>query len=98
VAKYFKNGNLSPILWQAHKAGITKGDLCRTLGISLNTLKTWLNNPSIMQLKHLYVMAGMFGISIEELVYIIARNKPQIETKTCDHGKWYIESIRERNK
>ncbi len=98
MAKYSKNNKLNPIVWQCKKANITKDTLCKALGISQVTLRGWINNPNIMQLKHLYVMAGLFGLSCEELVYILVRNKPQLKTDSVDHGVFYIESIRDKYK
>lgn len=97
MAKLYKPTKNTPILWQAAKVGLTKNELCRTLGVSLNTLNTWIVSPEIMQLKHIYVMAGLFGLSVEELVYILVRNKAQVKTKSLN-GKWYIESIRDKYK
>jgi hypothetical protein len=98
VSKYIKNDKLNPILWQCHKANLTQDALCKALGISKVTLRVWIKNPFCIQLKHIQVMAGIFGLSCEELVYILIRNKPQLITKGSTHGKWYIESIRDKHK
>lgn len=97
MAKYYKNNKLSPILWQASKAGIVKADLCKALGISLDTLNKWIKSPYMIQLKYIVVMAGLFGLSCEELVYMLLRNKPQMKTNS-HNGKWYIETIRDKHK
>ena len=42
-------------------------------------------------------LAGLFGLSVEELVYILIRNKAQVVTNSTN-GTWYIESIRDKHK
>lgn len=98
MAKYFKNNKYNPILWQADKAGITKDNLCVHLGISRVTLNKWIADPSIMQLKHITIMSGMFGLSCEEFVYILIRNKAQVKTDTVKSGVFYIDNIRSKHK
>jgi len=97
LAKYFKNDNLSPLLWQAKKVSLTKGDLCRACHVEVNTLNKWIKNPEGIQLRHLITLSGLFGIPVEELVYIIVRNKPQVKTNSAN-GVYYIELIRDKYK
>lgn len=98
MAKLYKNTTNNPVLFQCQKANLHKNDLCRTLGISLHTLNKWIDSPEIMQLKHITTLAGLFGLPVEEFVYMLIRNKTQLKTKTCKDGVFYLESIRDRNK
>lgn len=98
MTKYSKNNKLNPIVWQCKKANITKDTLCKSLGISQVTLRSWIVNPNIMQLKHITIMSGLFGLSCEELVYILIRNKPQLKTDGSNHGVFYIDNIRSKHK
>jgi len=45
-----------------------------------------------IRLDHLIVLAGLFGMSCEELVFILLRNKKSVSKE----GKWYIEGIRSK--
>lgn len=80
------------------KAQLTKGDLSKVLGISLNTLNTWIKAPTMIKLKDIITLSGLFGISCEELVYILTRNKPQVKTKNVKSGVFYIDNIRSKHK
>ncbi len=97
MAKLYKSTKHSPLLWQAQKAGIQKNELCKRLGISYHTLSKWIENPDIMQLKHITILAGLFGLQVEELVYMLLRNKPQMKTNS-HNGVFYIENIRDKYK
>ena len=94
MAKAWINDKQHPIMWQARRVNISKSDLCNALSISLPSLQDYLKHPRLIRLEHIMVMAGLFGLSCEELVYIILRNKPQLNQS----GKWYIEEIRNKHK
>ncbi|MES3018167.1 MAG: hypothetical protein V4721_10320 [Bacteroidota bacterium] len=74
------------------RAGLVKSDLCRLCHVTEPTMMKWINDPSIIPLGKVIVMAGLFGIPAEELFYCLLRNKPQIPKS----GKWYLEDIRLR--
>lgn len=92
MAKYYKINKYSAILYYLGKNNYTKADLCRFLGISQITLNTWIEDPYMINLRQLSRMAGLFGLSIEELVYCLLRNKPQVNKA----GDWYLEDMRLR--
>ena len=98
MAKYCLTGKYSPILWQMNKVNLTKQDISRIIHVELNTLNVYISNPLMIPLKHILTMSGLFGMSPEELVYILLRNKPQLIGQDNKTGSWYIEDIRERNK
>ena len=95
MAKYHKNGELSPLTWQLKKHKLSHTDLCTMLNISLPTLRTWIQSPGIIQLKHLVSISGLLSMPVEELVYLLIRNKPNLEPQKSDPVcKLYIADIR----
>ena len=90
----------NPIVFQGKKAGLSRTDIARALNVSNLTLREWINNPYLIRFGDLLTLAGLFGMSIEELVYILVRNKPNVDARLSKQkeGKWYIESIREKHK
>lgn len=98
MIKYYKNNNLSPIVWQMKRNKLTTVNCCTILGITSKTLRAWIKDPGIIQLKNLIILAGLFGIHVEELIYIIIRNKPQAIGHKNKFGSWYLENIKESNK
>lgn len=91
-------GKQSPILYQMNKCNFTRIDIYRILHVEANTFKAYINNPLMIPLKHIITMAGLFGLSPEELIYIILRNKPQPIGQDNKHASWYLENIKEKNK
>jgi hypothetical protein len=90
---------LSPILHYAKKNGYTKLSLCRLLGISRPTLERFIKYPYTLRLHELMLLGGLFGLPVEELVYIILRNKPQIKKRgVTAKGVSYLEEIRNKHK
>ena len=89
-----------PILFHARKKNITKTDLRRLCGVSRETFETWLGETPLIRLRELILISGVLGMPIEELVYILVRNKPNVDARLSKekNGKWYIESIREKHK
>lgn len=82
-----------PIVFQSNKNNLTPIDLCKILGITKNTLKAYIKNPGLIRFEHMMVMSGLFGLPVEELVYLILRNKPQLKRD----DKWYLEELRNKH-
>lgn len=92
------SGIFNPILYQLSINNLKKSDLCRIIGVSAPTIQSWIDHPETMQLKHIISLAGLFQISVEELVYLMLRNKPKLKNKKNKSGSWYIDAIREKHK
>lgn len=56
-----------------HKNKLCSADLCRVLDCSLPTLLSYINNPCLIRLKDIILLAGCFGLSTESLVYCLTR-------------------------
>lgn len=98
VKVYKNNDRYNTIKWNAKRLNLRLRDIYKALHISDKTLSIYIENPHTMQIKHLLVMAGLFGMSPEELLYLLLRNKPQVKGQDNKHGVYYLEDIRERNK
>lgn len=83
-----------PIVFNAAKNNLSLNDIIRELGITHVTLRTYMQRPSNMKMDHLLILSGLFGMPPEELLYILLRNKPQLNSA----GKWYLEEIRNKHK
>jgi transcriptional regulator with XRE-family HTH domain len=90
----------NPIVFRGKKAGLSRTDIARALNVSNLTLREWIHNPYLIRFGDLLTLAGLFSMSVEELVYILVRNKPNVDARLSKekNGKWYIESIREKHK
>lgn len=87
-----KNG-LNPIAQLARKNNLAFMDLARALRVSMPTMRTYITDPYQMRLKDLTTLAGLFGINVLELFYLISRNRPLINRQ----DKWFIEEIKNNN-
>ena len=76
------------------KANLKREDLCQALRVEANTLKNYIYNPFMIKLDHLIILAGLFGVPVEELVYILVRYKKQITKE----GSSYIGSLIDKHK
>ena len=68
-------------------------DLAKLLNIDEKTMGRYIKDPFLINLRTIILMSGVFGMAPEELVYIILRNKPQLN-KT---GKWYLNDIKAKH-
>lgn len=94
MPKRWKGTKNNPLMFQMEKAHLSKSDIVQVLRCELNTLNKHLDNPSLIPLGRIITLAGLFGMSTEELVYLLLRNKQQVSIN-C---KWYIEEIRDKYK
>ncbi len=94
MAKRWISQYKHPIIAQMLKSKLGKSDVTNALQVDRSTFDSWLANFLLIPLPKLLVLAGLFGISIEELVYLLFRNKQTVSKE----GKWYIEEIRDRYK
>lgn len=92
MAKNYVPTANSPIIFHLNKNKLSKSDLCRMLDCTKMTLNNYINDPSLIRLADLHIMAGMFGINVIELVYLLDRCKPQIKKD----DKWYLEEIKNK--
>jgi hypothetical protein len=94
LAKYNKHSANNTIIWNLANVKLTKYDLCNILHTDPNTLNKWISQPGLMPLDKITLLAGLFGMYAEELVYLLRRNKPSLKKE----GIWYLEQIREKHK
>jgi len=94
MARQYLTYGKHPIIVLMQRNNMTRQDLCQALHISQNTLHSYLVDPNIMQLKMVYCLAGLFNVPIETLVYMLIRNKPNINK----NDKWYLEDIKSKYK
>lgn len=94
MAKRYQSNERHPIIKLMLKADLGKQNICKALNLDRTSFDTYLNRPLMFRLEHLVMMAGLFGISTEEIVYRVLRNNNKVNATS----KWYIEEIRERNK
>ena len=92
MAKHYVSIKNSPIIYNLKGLNLTKTDLCKHLNIGGQTLNDYIEKPSTMRLETITIMAGLFGMTVERLVYLLLRNKPTLN-KRDKFGKWYLESI-----
>jgi hypothetical protein len=84
----------NPLVLLANKSNLTKSNIYRALRVEANTYNTYIANPLIMPLKSIVILSGLFGISVEELVYLLIRNKPILHKE----HKAYIGSLIDKHK
>ena len=99
MTKHYVNRDRNVIVFHMAKANLSRTDLCRALDITTNTLGQWIGDVSLIRLKDLITMSGLFGIPVEELVYLLIRAKPQINKQKASKKvhKKYLFDIRERS-
>lgn len=102
MAKYYDTERNSPIIYYSSKRHLSKTDLAKALGVSTVTMHSYIRNPYLIRLSELVALAGLLGLPIEELIYLLVRNKPRVDSSQNkdmkNSAKWFLEDIRERNK
>lgn len=93
MTKYIVNKNNSPIISLMRKNKLQKSDICRLLQISQATVNNYINNPYLIRLYDLHLLASLFNIGVLELVLLLDRNKPTLTKE----NKWYLEEIKNKN-
>jgi len=93
MAKYYTKGTHHPIIFQMTKNNIAKIDVCKALGVCKATLDSYIKDYRLIRVKDLLTLSGLFGLSIEEFVYILVRHKPMVKKS----DKKYLFDIRERS-
>lgn len=83
-----------PIRHYLKKCNYSREDLSRALKCHVKTVHAYVDDPLLIRLKDLIVIAGLFGIPVEELVYLISRYRPQ----SNKDSKWYIQEIENKYK
>ncbi len=91
MSKVYVPTSRHPLEYIPKQLNLSKLDICRALNIALETWQGYIRDHSVMPLKSLYILCGLFGITAEELVYLLRRMKPK------DADKWFIESIRQKH-
>jgi len=86
---YNTKGNRA-IMYYIKRKNYTKTQVAKLLNVTNATLHKYLNNPYNMSLRQLILLSGLFGCSIEELVYLVSKNKAKLNKE----GFWYLEDIR----
>ena len=81
MAKQYKITTQGTIIFQMTKNNLTKADLCRALNVTKGTLDGYIIDSDRLSLAHLRILSGLFGLHTERLVYLLTRNKPQVEGK-----------------
>ena len=88
---YYVPRDHNQILYLAKKNLLSKSDICRIMNVTIVTLNNYINEPGLMRLKDLYLLSGIFGINVLELVYLLSRSTPKLKHK---QSKWYLEEIK----
>jgi len=73
---------------------LSREDVCVAINVTQKTLTSYINNLESIQLKTIIPLAGLFNIPVEQLVYMLVRNKPSLNKS----DKWYIEEKRQAYK
>ena len=81
MAKHYKLTKQGTIIFQMTKNNLTKADLCRALNIGKGTLDGYIIDSDRLSLAQVRILSGLFGIHTERLVYLLTRNKPQVEAR-----------------
>lgn len=79
------------IIYEMKRNNLTKADICRLLGCSINTLLTYFERPSLIRLSDLILLSGVFGIPVEVFVYCLLRSQVHVKRPM---DKWYMESVK----
>ena len=95
MARYYNKGVFHPILFQMKRNNIAKIDVCKALNVCKGTLESYIKDYRLIRVKDLLTLSGLFGLSVEEFVYILVRHKPMINKK---EDRLFLTAIRERNK
>ena len=90
MAKLYNTKGNRVIIYHIKRKNYTKTQIAKLLNVSNATIHKYLNNPYTMSLQQLILLCGLFGCSIEELVYLISKNKAKLNKE----GFWYLEDIR----
>lgn len=96
MARYTVNKN-HLIYRRLIKQGKKPKDLCRILEISENTLKKWIDDPGMIQLRDIISMAGFLKLDYDFLLYYLLRRKSIGLDKKGKRERAYIQEIKERN-
>lgn len=97
MAKYLHNTEHSPIRYLCKRNNLSLTDVCRVLGIAEVTMQVYIKKPFTIRLQDICTMAGLFGISVLELVYLLSVNKPQskkVDKVFCETLMNNAESLR----
>jgi phage gp36-like protein len=94
LASRKKTEKNNPLVALAHRNKLSKQDIYKALHITASTYQSYIMNPYIMPLHRLIPLSGLFGISVEELVYLLIRNKPILHKE----HKAYIGSLIDKHK
>ena len=50
--------------------GLTQESLAKMMGVHRQTISTWEDNPSIMQIKDAKKLCDILGITIDQLIFL----------------------------
>jgi transcriptional regulator with XRE-family HTH domain len=79
---------------QAKKNNTSLFEISRQLHISIQTLLRYCDNYNNIPLQHIILMSALFGMPVEELVYMLMRNRAKLDAPDY----WYLDNIRAKNK
>lgn len=92
MAKYYSAKSQTPIIYYLRINNLTKIALCRLLHCTHNRLDHYIEDYTIIPLKHIILMAGLFNISPEQLVYLLIRTKETLQEK--DKGYFFKHGLK----
>lgn len=93
MAKHYVSDKNHPLVKAMQDSNLTKTDVCKALNVTRETLGRYMQDYRLMDLGQLLILSGLFGLPVEELVYVLVRNKPRLNKA----GKWYLENIRNKD-
>lgn len=73
---------------------LKRSDVCQALHVTEKTFSGYLNDPLMMNGRQYMLLAGLFNIPIEHLMFQLIRNRPNL----LKADKWYLQNIQQTNK
>mgnify|MGYP000069368355 CR=1 FL=1 len=86
----FKGSN-HPIILLMKKNNYDVNDLCRLMRITYPTFRTYLDDPTMLRLRDIILMAGLFKLDYIAFGYLLSRHKSKVRTSI---DKWFIDETK----
>ncbi len=79
----------NPIKYYLKKRGYSRQNMADMLGCSLITAESYIKDPGLIRFRDIVILCGMFGLQVEQLSHVLARQKPSVNKQV----KWNVEQI-----
>lgn len=76
-----------PVIVEARRNNYLKSDLCRILNISPPTLNRYLQRPELVRVSDILTLAGLFNISMYEMMYKFIHSSNKLKPAEKAHIK-----------